>query len=139
MNKGKTPPSHLRLFRRRRPFLNAGGSPPPLACVAHQEDDQKVSEVSTTSKTSENLGKPRKLHDLETYVSFPGNLLKRTFMYIFSITKLLSRFPVSRFPGFRKPGNLQKCLKTQKLNGHLPDASLSLTVSSLPMLSLSFR
>ena len=88
----------------------------------HQEDDQKVSEVSTTSKTSENHGKPRTPHDLETYVSFPGNLLKRTFMYIFSITKLLNRFPVSRFPGFRKPGNLQKCLKTQKLNGHLPDS-----------------
>ena len=48
-------------------------------------------------------------------------------MYIFSITKLLSRFPVSRFPGFRKPGNLQKCLKTQKLNGHLPDGLGAMT------------
>ena len=27
---------------------------------------------------------PQKPHDLETYVSFPGNLLKGTFMYIFS-------------------------------------------------------
>ena len=60
--------------------------------------------------------KPQKPHDLETYVSFPGNLLKRTFMYIFtSTTKLLSRFPVSRFP------ETWKRLKTQKLNGHLPD------------------
>ena len=50
-------------------------------------------------------------------------------MYIFSITRLLSKFPVSRFPGFRKPGNLQKCLKTQKLNGHLPDAYSYLQVS----------
>jgi hypothetical protein len=46
--------------------------------VPHQEDDQKVSEVSTTSKTSENLRKPRKPHNLETYVGFPENLLKWT-------------------------------------------------------------
>ena len=59
--------------------------------------------------------KPQKRHDLETYVSFPGNLLKRTFMYIFSITKIVSRFPNSRFPGYypgRKPGDLQKCPET---------------------------
>ena len=37
---------------------------------------KKVSEVSTALKTSENLRKPWKLHDLETYVSFPGNLWK---------------------------------------------------------------
>ena len=43
----------------------------------HQEDDILVSEVSTTSETSENLRKPWKPHDLETYVSFPGNLPKR--------------------------------------------------------------
>jgi hypothetical protein len=46
--------------------------------LSHQEDDQKISEVSTTSKTLKNLRKPWKLHDLETYVGFPGNLLKRT-------------------------------------------------------------
>ena len=59
--------------------------------------------------------KPQKRHDLETYVSFPGNLLKRTFMYIFSITKIVSRFPNSKFPGYypgRKPGDLQKCPET---------------------------
>jgi hypothetical protein len=43
----------------------------------HQEDDILVSEVSTTSETSENLRKPWKPQDLETYVGFPGNLLKR--------------------------------------------------------------
>jgi hypothetical protein len=42
----------------------------------HQEDDILVSEVSTTSETSENLRKPWKPHNLETYVGFPGNLLK---------------------------------------------------------------
>jgi hypothetical protein len=44
----------------------------------HQEDDILVSEVSTTSETSGNLRKPWKRHDLETYVSFPGNLLPKS-------------------------------------------------------------
>ena len=57
--------------------------------------------------------KPRKPHDLETYVSFPGNLLKRTFMYIFSTTKLLSRFPVSRFPETWKPAKMSENPETK--------------------------
>ena len=50
-----------------------------MHCLSHQEDDQKVSEVSTTSKISENLRKPRKPHDLETYVSFPGKAPEKDF------------------------------------------------------------
>jgi hypothetical protein len=53
-------------------------------------------------------------------------------MYVFSITKLVCKFPVSRFPGFRKPGNLLKCLKTWKLNGHLPDETADVLTKALP-------
>ena len=50
----------------------------------HQEDDHIVFEVSTTSKTSKNLRKPRKPHDLKTYVHFPG--------YIFYLPLLIPSF-----------------------------------------------
>jgi len=42
----------------------------------HQEVVQQVSRGFSTSKTSENLVKPWKPQDLETYVSFSGNLLE---------------------------------------------------------------
>jgi len=43
---------------------------------SHQEVVQQVSRGFSTSKTSENLVKPWKPQDLETYVSFSGNLLE---------------------------------------------------------------
>ena len=37
----------------------------------------EVSQPQQPLETSENLRKSQKPHDLETYVSFPGNLLER--------------------------------------------------------------
>jgi len=39
----------------------------------------EVSQPQKPLETSGNLRKPRKAHDLETYVGFPGNLLERDF------------------------------------------------------------
>ena len=52
-----------------------------------------------------------------TETSWLGNLCqfswKMTFMYIFSITRLLSRFPVSRSPGLRKPAKMSENPETK--------------------------
>lgn len=92
--------------------------------LQHQEDDQIVPDVSTTSR---NYGKPRKPHDLETYVRFqvPRNLLKRA-----SLTKSLSThsyvdFRVSELPGFPGSGGVETSGNAEtKWTLCLPDAMI---------------